>query len=278
MTILVTGARGQVGGAVLNALAVAGAPVRAMSRSPRPGQFPSEIDVVRADLTDPMSFPQALEGVTKVFLYAHSETAPQFAAAARDAGVRHIVVLSSAGVISPHAENDPIAQRHRAVEEGVIASGVDWTFVRPGYFATNMLRWQSIRTEKVLRTAFPDAISSPVHERDVAEIAAVSLLDSNQRGKSHAVLGAGPSTVREQVAAIARAIEEPVRLVEIDIDAYHTELSAHLPTFAVDRVIEARGDIASLPPGLATDSVPDLLGRPPLSFGAWAIDHADQFK
>ncbi len=102
MTVLVTGARGDVGGAVLAALLAAGEPV---------------------------------------FLYAHPEGAAEFAAAAREAGVEHVVLLSSSTVLSPDAEASPIAPRHIAAERALDGSGLDRTFVRPGYSATNALRW-----------------------------------------------------------------------------------------------------------------------------------------
>jgi nucleoside-diphosphate-sugar epimerase len=70
MTVLVTGARGDVGGAVLAGLAAAGEPVRASSRAPRPGEFPGGVEVARADLADPASWP-----ARKVFLYAHPDRA-----------------------------------------------------------------------------------------------------------------------------------------------------------------------------------------------------------
>ena len=79
MTVLVAGARGDVGGAVLAGLAAAGEPVRASSRAPRPGEFPSGVEVARLDLADPASWPAALAGVGKVFLYAHPEGAPPWA-------------------------------------------------------------------------------------------------------------------------------------------------------------------------------------------------------
>ena len=63
MTVLMTGARGDVGGAVLAGLAAAGEPVRASSRAPRPGDFPAGVEVARADLADPASWPAALAGV-----------------------------------------------------------------------------------------------------------------------------------------------------------------------------------------------------------------------
>src|SRR5689334_13026850 len=129
MTILVTGARGHVGAAVLNELVAAGVRVRASSRTPRPGDFPPGVEVVPADLDDPATLPRALAGVRKVFLYAHPETAPEFAAAARRAGVEHVVLLSSYTVMAPEAASHPIAARHLAVERALDEAGLARTFV-----------------------------------------------------------------------------------------------------------------------------------------------------
>ncbi len=277
MTILVTGARGQVGAAVLTELLAAGAQVRASSRAPRPDSFPGGVEVVRADLADPATLPDALAGVRKVFLYAHPETAAAFATAARQAGVERVVLLSSGTVLAPDASASPIAQRHIAVERALDDAGLTRTFVRPGYFATNSLRWQSIRTDRVLRTAFPDATTSPVHERDIAAVAARALLD-DAPGAACPVLGAGPVPIRDQVAAIARAIGEPVRLQPVDIDTYRAELREHLPEPLIDMLLQAGGTVPGLPAEVATDAVPELLGRPALTFTEWAQDHAGDFR
>jgi uncharacterized protein YbjT (DUF2867 family) len=278
MTVLVTGARGQIGGSVLAGLAAAGEPVRASSRAPRPGEFPGGVEVARVDLTDPASWPAALAGVRKVFLYAHPEGAADFAAAALKAGVEHVVLLSSSSVLSPDPEANPIALRHIAVERALDEAGLDRTFVRPGYYATNALRWQSIRTGRVLRTAFPEAVTSPVHERDIAQAAVRALLDDTHRGAAYPVLGAGPLTVREQVTAIAGALGEPVRLEEVDVDTYRAELLTQLPGPIVERFLRARGSVPPLPAEVATDAVPEVLGRPALTFAAWARDHAADFR
>lgn len=278
MTTLVTGARGHVGSAVLSGLLAAGETVRASSRNPEPGQLPDGVEVVRADLTEPASLPDALAGMRKVFLYAHPETAAEFATAAREAGVEHVVLLSSASTLFPGAESNPIALRHAAVEQALKDAGLDWTFVRPGYFATNALRWRSIRTERVLRTAFPEATTSAVHERDIAAIAVRALLDDAHRRAAHPVLGAGPLTVREQVAAIAEALDEPVRLDEVDVDTHRADLLTQLPGFLVDRLIQAGGEVPWLPADGSVDAVPEVLGRPASTFVEWAHDHATDFR
>src|SRR5580693_6316703 len=275
MTILVTGARGDVGGAVLAGLVAAGEPVRASSRAPRPGEFPAGVKVTRADLTDPASWPAALAGVRKVFLYAHPEGAAEFAAAARNAGVEHVVLLSSSTVLYPDAAASPIALRHLAAERALDEAGLDRTFVRPGYYATNALRWwQSIRTGRVLRAAFPEAVTSPVHERDIAQVAVRALLDDTHRGTACPVLGAGPVTVREQVAAIAAALGEPMRLEQVDVGTYRAQLLTQLPGPIVEGVLQDRGSVPPLP----ADAVPEVLGRPPLTFAERARDHAADLR
>jgi uncharacterized protein YbjT (DUF2867 family) len=283
MTILVTGARGDIGGAVLAGLLAAGEPVRASSRAPRHGEFLSGIDVVRLDLTEPASWPSSLVDVRKVFLYAHPERAAQFAAVARKAGVEHAVLLSSFTVLYPDSEAyvvaSEIAARHLAAERALDEAGLARTFVRPGYYATNALRWwQSIRTERVLRTAFPDAVISPVHERDIAQVAVQALLDDVHIGAAYPVLGAGPVTVREQVAAIAGALGEPVRLEEVDVHTYRAQLLTQLPEPVVEGILKDRGSVPELPADLATDAVPEILGRPALTFAEWARDHAVDFR
>ncbi|MET1076332.1 MAG: NAD(P)H-binding protein [Umezawaea sp.] len=277
MTTLVTGARGHVGAAVLTGLLAAGAPVRAAGRTPRPGEFPDGTEAVRVDLADPETFPDALAGVRRVFLYAHPATAAEFAAAARKAGVEHVVLLSSSTVLAPDATTNPISLQHSAVERALDGAGFARTFVRPGYFATNSLRWRSIRTDRVLRTAFPDATTAPVHERDIAAVAVRALLD-DPRDSAYPVLGPGPVTIRDQVAAIADALGEPVRLEEVDVDAHRADLLTHLPAPLVDRLVQAGGSVVPLPADVAVDAVPELLGRPALTFAEWARDHADDFR
>ena len=135
------------------------------------------------DLADPASSPAALAGVREVFLYAHPEGAAEFAAAARKAGVEHVVLLSSSTVLYPDAAASPIALRHLAAERALDEAGLDRTFVRPGYYATNALRWwQSIRTGRVLRTAFPEAVTSSGPRTRHRPGGGPALLDDTHRG------------------------------------------------------------------------------------------------
>lgn len=151
-------------------------------------------------------------------------------------------------------------------------SGLDWTFVRPGYFATNSLRWTSIRGERRLRTAFPDATTTPVHELDIAAVAVRALLDDGLRGGAFPVLGPGPVTIRDQVSAISEALDE------VDVETYRSELATQLPEFLIEVLIQGRGDVPELSADRGVSAVPELLDRPPLAFARWARDHVADFR
>lgn len=279
MTILVIGARGHVGSAVLSELLNSGTAVRASSRTPRPGDFPTGVDVVPGDLENPATFPRLLNGVRKVFLYAKPEHAEAFAGEARNAGVEHLVLLSSNSVLFPDAPRNPTAVEHMRVETALRDSGVAWTFVRPGYLATNTFRWRdSIRTHRSVRTAFPDGSTPLVHERDVAAVAARALLDDSHQGRAHLVLGGASLTEREQVQIIADALGEPVRLDVLDVDAYREELRTQVPDVFVEPIIASGGRVPQIPAHVGIDAVPAVLGRPPLPFNIWARDHAADFR
>jgi hypothetical protein len=85
-------------------------------------------------------------------------------------------------------------------------------------------------------------------------------------------------TVREQVAAIAAALSEPVRLEEVNADTYRAELLTQLPEPMVERLIRAHGSVPPPPAELAVDAVPQIPGRPALTFAEWARDHAADFR
>src|ERR671919_767107 len=134
MTVLVTGARGAIARNVIALLLETGTPVRAASRVPGATDLPKGVEPVRVDFTAPETLAPALEGVEKVFLYAAHEGIDAFVTAAQEAGVKHVVLLSSAASAGPDNE---IGRMHLAVERPLEASGIPWTFVRPAMFATN---------------------------------------------------------------------------------------------------------------------------------------------
>ena len=64
----------------------------------------------------------------------------------------------------------------------------------------------------------------------------------------------------------------------VDADTYRADLLTQLPAPVVDRLIEGQGTIPQLPADLGVDAVPELLGRPALTFREWSLDHANDFR
>ena len=124
MSILVVGASGAVGGAVVAGLLDRGERVRATSRTPQKLALPAEVEVFAADLDDPGSFTEALTGVERVFLYADLAEPEALLAVFAASGVRHVVVLSSSSVTLPGAVEDFNGARFLRVEEAVARSGL----------------------------------------------------------------------------------------------------------------------------------------------------------
>ena len=64
----------------------------------------------------------------------------------------------------------------------------------------------------------------------------------------------------------------------MDIPTYRTELIAQVPESLADRLVQMKGVIPQVPPEFRIDAVPELLGRPALSFADWATEHAADFR
>jgi uncharacterized protein YbjT (DUF2867 family) len=278
MTILVTGATGNVGRIVVDLLREAGASVRTASRNPQAAD-------VRLDFTDPTTYEAALTGVRKVFLYvAGPQGAEAFANAAKQAGVRHVVLLSSLAVAMSGGEgDDAITQMHVGMERAIEKSGVAWTFLRPGGFSTNTLFWaRSVKDDGVVRIFCPDVKLSPIHERDIAEVGVRALLDEDERHHNAAYLLSGPQelTQRDQVELIGKAIGRPVTVQALTRAEAGVQFQRQFGEFAKPEVVESLLDWTESQVGVPSevyDTVEKITGRPARTFEQWAIDHKAAF-
>ena len=96
MTILVTGATGNVGRLVVDCLLAAGAKqIRALTNNPKKAALPAEVEVVEGYLGRLETLPAALEGVERMYLAPLPKTVRNIVRLAKEAGVRRIVDLSS---------------------------------------------------------------------------------------------------------------------------------------------------------------------------------------
>lgn len=277
MTILVTGATGNVGGQVLSQLVSRGATTRVLTRRPNHPALAGATDLRRGDLTNPATLAAALDGVTTVFLYAVARSGPLFARAARAAGVRKVVFLSSIAVEEDTSGNNPIELLHAEVEEAVRDAGLGWTFLRPADFAANALAWvPQIRAGGTVGLPYPDAVGTAIHEADIAAVAVTALVEDGHEGRAYPLTGPQALTQADRLAAIGAALGRELRFEKISEDEYRREWQGRIPAGTTDQLLTYwRESVDTSPAVLPT--VAEVTNRPARTFAQWARDHAADF-
>ncbi|WP_435974244.1 SDR family oxidoreductase [Streptomyces sp. Qhu_M48] len=271
--ILVSGATGHVGRPLVDALLAAGRKVRALSRDPAGADLPAGVEVAAtADLP--------LSGITSAFfvMAAFPGGSAEPIARLKEAGVSRIVALSSYSVLDDDPKN-MIAVKHRELERQILETGAEWTFLRPaGGLAATALEWAgTIRTDGVARFPFGDARTAPVHERDIAAVAARALLTDELVGQAPLFSGPESLSYADRARIIGEVTGEPVRFAELGHDEARQEwLAAGIPPHAVEARLRMFATMVGRPHEISP--VDPYLGRPGLSFAQWVADHADTFR
>jgi uncharacterized protein YbjT (DUF2867 family) len=280
--VLVTGATGRVGRVVIDLLVDAGVPVRALThRSEASATLPANVETVTGDLTVPGSLDDALRGVDTVFLVwtAPPETAP--AVVERIAVHARRVVFLSAPHATPHPffqQPNPMAVLYADIERGIVEAGLEWTFIRPGMFASNALFWwaPAIRANGVVRWPYGAAETAPVDDRDVAAVAAQALYQDGHAGGDYVLTGPESLSQAEQVGIIGDVVGRRIEFEELSPDEFREETEGSWPRPVVDMLLAAWGATMGTP-AYVTSTVFDILGTPPRTFRQWVADHAAAF-
>ncbi|WBQ06285.1 SDR family oxidoreductase [Kribbella sp. CA-293567] len=275
-TVLVTGATGRVGRHVVQGLLDAGVSVRALVRDPSQAGLPPDVELAAGDLYDPASVERAATGTDAAFLLwpSFSAEGAEQTVSALTRQVSRVVYLSSLNV----SDEDPAASGVWGEVE-VLLAGADWTFLRPGGFMANTLEWaDELRLGDVVRMPSPGAGRSLIHERDIAAVAVLALLDDKHVGQKYSLTGPEVLTQSEQVAALSHAIGKPVRVEEQTPDEARQVMLAQGadPSF-IDGALAYWHSLIDSPEPVTT-TVESLLNRPPLTFRTWAAEHANTFR
>lgn len=279
-TILVTGATGNVGRPLVDGLLAEGARVRALTRDPATAGLPPQVEVAGGDYAAPGVIAEAVRGADAVFVNIGAIRAGlgDLLAAARDAGVSKIVMLSSVTVRDQGEQEYALGAHHRAAEDTVKATGIGWTVLRCGGFATNTLGWaDSIRADGVVRTAYGQAAMALMAEQDIAAAAVRTLLDPGHAGQTYYLTGQESLTQIQQAAAIAAAIGRPVRFEELSPETFRQFATARFPAPVVEDLLRNW----ALSVGRTAYIAPDLekiIGRPVTTYAQWAAQHADAYR
>ncbi|GLZ48570.1 nucleotide-diphosphate-sugar epimerase [Actinomycetospora sp. NBRC 106375] len=274
--ILVTGARGRVGRAVIDALLATGVPagdIRGAGRDASRLDLPPGVEPVAVDLTDPATLVPALDGVEQVLLYAQGDTSG-LADAADAAGVEHVVLLSSMSS-THHDPADRIGEMHREAEKPLVDADLTATLLRPGAFAANTLDWAAGVRAGVVELPYPDSHVTPIHEADIADVAVAALAGGAVRGTAPTLSGPASLSFRDQVATIAAEVGRDVEVVGLAEDEYRERMSRYAPAWVADSLLHLWAPADGVPQPV--HDVTPILGRPGRTFAQWAHDHRDAF-
>jgi uncharacterized protein YbjT (DUF2867 family) len=274
MTILVTGATGNVGRHVVDQLVQRGAPVRALVRNPGKAAFPAGVEVVQGDLLDVDALRRAFDGVSTLFML-NAVVPDEFTQAlvtlnvAREAGVQRVVYLSV--IHSDVYVNVPHFAGKFGVERMLEQMGFAATILRPAYFIDNDV---TIKDVVLGHGVYPMPVGGKglamVDARDIAEVAAIELVrrhDAAQPLPLECINVVGPDTLTgSDVAAIwSDVLHRPIAYGGDGTAAFEQNLRQFMPAwmaydmrlmserFLTDGMVPEAGDVARLTA---------LLGRP----------------
>ncbi|HXH45391.1 MAG TPA: NmrA/HSCARG family protein [Bradyrhizobium sp.] len=278
MTILVTGATGNVGSNVVQQLVNRGADVRALVRNSAKASFPAGVEVVQGDLLDVDSLRSAMSGVSTLFLL-NGVVADEFTQAvialnvAREVGVERIVYLSV--IHSDIYVNVPHFAGKFGVERMIEAMGMNATILRPAYYMDNEITVKDVVTGYgIYPMPIGDKGLAMVDARDVGEIAAIELIRREQSSEplpTTRINLVGPDTLTgvDAAAIWSDVLGRPIAFPGNDTAGFEQNLRQFMPSwmaydmrqmaerFQTDGMIPEAGDV---------DRLTALLGRPLRSY------------
>ncbi|MEV3936891.1 NAD(P)H-binding protein [Glycomyces sp. NPDC049804] len=274
-TILVTGARGNIGSRLTARLAATGHRVRATARDTASLDVPASAETAELDLTDPD--PEVLQGVRTAFLYPAFGDITGFLDAAGRAGLEHLVLLSSPAAYDPVEHAGPIGAAHQAIEAAVRDSGLSHTVLYPSWLATNPARdWaEQIRAGSVA-LAHPEWRINPIHLDDIAEVAAELLVRERFRGRSLILTGPESLSQREVVAQIAASLGTPIAVEELTPEQALAARPAWFPEAMFASLMAVAANFGDRP-ATVNNNVERVTGRPARPFAEWLRDRSPGF-
>jgi uncharacterized protein YbjT (DUF2867 family) len=276
MTIVVTGATGNVGRPLVSLLAAAGARVRAVTRTPDAAAFPDGVQALSSVI-------EALPGASAVFLNSRAlgDDLADVVATARRSGVGKLVALSAINADDDFARQPSRVRgdRNKEVEQLCVDSGLAWVSLRPSVFATNFAgMWSAqIRAGDVVGGPYAAASSAPIVEADIAAVAAHALLTDELVGQRIPLTGPQSLTNTELVDVIATVLGRPLRYVEAPPDVVRERfVGIGLGADFADAYIAMLADAVDKP-ALVTHDIEKITGRPATPFAVWVSDHRQLF-
>lgn len=279
--ILITGATGNIGRELIPLLLETGQPIRVFVRDERKVAYVDErVERVVGDLDKAETFVPAVKGVERIFLVTYeTQQDINVIEAAKRAGVRHIVKLSTLEATDHKIQ---VGKWHYEREDLIRASGLDWTFLRPGMFMSNSIEWWAESIKGQGSVFFPGGKKgkvAPVDPRDVARVAAAALTEPGHDGQAYELTGSKLFTIGEMVQVISDVLGKPIQYVDIPpIAAKLFMLKTGMDKTLVNALMEMLRSLRKNEGAIITDTVQRVTGLPPRTFEDWCREHIKAFQ
>lgn len=283
--LLVVGAGGHLGAAIVRALAGQPQRVRALVRNPE--QFDvagANVETAVGDISDPYVLEGVLAGVDTAFLASRfdaslPELQIRFIEAAKTAGVRRIVQLSGMG-----ANTETCCVRafswYGQAEQALLASGLAHVRLRPAFVLQSLLRVAGeIVRSGVVYGPYRNVPWTWVDARDVGAVAAAAMTSDAHDGQVYTITGAETIPFPTLAARMSESLHVPVRYLDVTANEMRGRLQAQgASPIVIAAMLEMCDAYVSgflrIEP---TTVVQDITGRPPRSLEQFLDDYRAHF-
>jgi uncharacterized protein YbjT (DUF2867 family) len=283
--VLVTGATGNVGGAVLDNLGATDVDLRALTRVESKARSLRHrgIEAVVGDFLEPETLGPALEGVSTVFLLTpiHSEQVPQATnviKAAKESGNDPRIVRLSVHQAS-HDAPARISRQHAEIEDELISSGLPYTLLRPqSYMQNTLMTARTVASEGRIYQPFKDGRLGMIDARDIGEVAAKVLTEEGHEGEVYTLTGPAAISFYDVAEALSEVLGKEVRYVPISLEkAKEVMLSRGIPEWRADALNEYAKAHSEGYSDFTTEDFERLTGHPATSYKKFASRFAHVF-
>ena len=280
--ILVTGAAGKTGQAVVRALLANGRTVRTLVRNETQRELISSLydtDIVIGDMSVESVISSLFEDIRAVYHICPNMHPDELSiglamiSAAKTADVTQFVFHS---VLHPQVEAMPHHWQKMRVEEALFTSGIPFTILQPAAYMQNILvEWKNIQQEGIIRVPYsPESKGSPVDLNDVADVASLVLSDRDHIGATYELCGPDILTYQEQATILSEYIDRSIRVEQISLNEWKTlAYGAGLRTYSVESLLKMFLYYDLYGFWGSSHVLSTLLQRPPTSFMEFATNH-----
>ncbi|MEK5280233.1 MULTISPECIES: SDR family oxidoreductase [Paenibacillus] len=287
--IVIMGATGTIGSALLERLVDLGVPIRALSREPEKlrdqigEKGRSTTEVARVDASDPESLRRVFTGASQLFLAMSNsprqiELETSIIQIATESGIKHIVKISSPAF----EQSSPVAVAgwHQVIENTLRESGITHTVLRPYAFMQNLMRFApTITTQNVFFGSMGVSPCNFIDCRDIADVAAEALTNDKVSGHIYTLTGSEIFSYPQIASRLSALLNRPISYINMEPQVLLRNLIEHgnLPPWLANHVVEIQ-TMSRMVPESPNDTVKRLLGRDPRTLDAFLHECVDNFR